>query len=187
MRAGSLCGIAAALWLASAACDRRIEKLDPNERPSQPDLSKIFPPGAARREAMPAGMPEPPRGAPSIAETAAETSERAPIRGTLLLADAVRARVPSGAVLFLIARRGESGPPLAVKRISGPSFPLEFEIGPGDRMIKSMPFEGTLQLSARLDGDGNATSRTPGDLLSSTAAQAQPGDSGVQLVIDSVL
>ena len=45
------------------------------------------------------------------------------------------ARVPSGAVLFLIARTGGGGPPTAVRRIADPSFPLEFSIGPEDRML----------------------------------------------------
>ncbi len=175
--------VVALAWI--AGCDRNIEPFDPNEAVAKPDLSKIFPEGAER-----SGDGEALRGVMPGLDAPAATppgGEGAPLAGTIRVADELAQRVPPGAVLFLIARRGESGPPLAVKRISGPSFPLEFEIGPGDRMIKSMPFEGTLQLSARLDGDGNATSRTPGDLLSSTAAQAQPGDSGVQLVIDSVL
>ena len=67
-------------------------------------------------------------------------------------------------MLFLIARTAAAGPPLAVKRIEAPSFPLDFEIGPDDRMIQAMPFAGSVQLTARLDSDGNATSRTPGDL-----------------------
>jgi hypothetical protein len=87
----------------------------------------------------------------------------------------------------LIARRGEAGPPLAVKRIADASFPLEFELGPDDRMIRTLPFVGPLQLSARLDSDGNAMSRVPGDLQTGAVVEAMPGDSGVALAIDSVL
>jgi cytochrome c-type biogenesis protein CcmH len=177
--------------IALFACDRRVEKLDPNERPQQPDLSKIFPPGAERRAVVPAEMPPAPRGAPPMPETQADASDVAegasPIRGTLTLADALRDRMPEGAVLFLIARRGAAGPPLAVKRIATPSFPLDFELGPDDRMIRTLPFVGPLQLSARIDADGNAMSRAPGDLQSSASVEAMPGDTGVALAIDSVL
>ena len=48
--------------------------------------------------------------------------------------------------------------------MAAPSFPLDFSLGPEDRMIQAMPFAGPLGLSARIDADGNATSREPGDL-----------------------
>jgi hypothetical protein len=54
-------------------------------------------------------------------------------------------------------------------------------------MIKTVPFEGPLQLSVRLDADGNAMTRAPGDLHGETAQPHQPGESGVAIVIDQVL
>jgi hypothetical protein len=169
------------------ACDRNLEPFDPAEQPRQPDLSKIFPAGA---EEAPAGpdpsleLPPPPggRGAPALA---AESGE--PIRGTLRLAPELEGAQTSGAVLFLIARTAEAGPPLAVKRIEAPRFPLAFEIGPADRMLASVPFAGALRLSARLDSDGNATSRTPGDLIGAAGQAVSPGASGVEIVLDQKL
>jgi hypothetical protein len=180
----------AALLLALAfvwACDRNLEPFDPAEQPRQPDLSKIFPAGA---EEAPAGpdpsleLPPPPggRGAPALA---AESGE--PIRGTLRLAPELEGAQPSGSVLFLIARTAEAGPPLAVKRIEAPRFPLDFEIGPADRMLASVPFAGAVRLSARLDADGNATSRTPGDLMGVAGQAVPPGASGVEIVLDEKL
>lgn len=166
--------------LALVACDRKIEPFDPSEEPREPDLSRIFPAGAERAERVEPGLPAPPgeeRGAPSVAKESG-----APIRGRVRLAQELERRVPAGAVLFLIARRNEAGPPLAVKRISNPSFPLEFEIGPDDRMIEAMPFAGPIKLSARVDADGNATSRSPGD-LEGVAGPFEPGASGVEVVI----
>jgi cytochrome c-type biogenesis protein CcmH len=122
------------------------------------------------------------RGAPSLA---AESG--APIHGTLRLAAELQGAQPSGAVLFLIARTAAGGPPLAVKRIEAPRFPLDFEIGPDDRMIKSMPFAGSVLITARLDTDGNATSRTPGDLQGAAGQAVSPGASGVEIVIDQKL
>jgi hypothetical protein len=171
------------------ACDRNLEPFDPAEQPREPDLSKIFPEGAEAAPEGPQGsleLPPPPpppeRGAPPLA---AESG--GPIRGTLRLAPELEAAQPSGAVLFLIARTAEAGPPLAVKRIEAPRFPLDFEIGPADRMLASVPFAGAMQLSARLDADGNATSRTPGDLLGSAGQAVSPGASGVEIVLDQKL
>ena len=96
--------------------------------------------------------------------------------------------MPAGAILFLIARKGEGGgPPLAVKRVEAPTFPMEFTLGPGDRMIQAMPFTGPLQLSVRLDADGNAMTRAAGDLQGQAPAPHQPGDSGIAIVIDQVM
>lgn len=165
-----------------AACDRNIEPYDPNEAPEQPDLSRIFPAGAERPSDEPPTLPPAPRGAPPVAAAGAE-----PIRGTIRVAPELAGRVPAGAVLFLIARRGGAGPPLAVQRIPQPRFPLEFSLGPQDRMIQTIPFAGELELSARVDADGNAMSRQPGDLEGRAAAPVEPGASGVAIAIDSVL
>jgi cytochrome c-type biogenesis protein CcmH len=167
----------------TTACDRNVEPYDPNEKVERPDLSKIFPEGAERsgdaqalRGAMPgaeAAVPPPPRGG-------------APLEGTIRIAPGLAAQVPSGAVLFLIARTGP-GPPTAVRRIPDPSFPLDFSIGPGDRMIASMPFEGPFQLVARLDADKDATTRNPGDLQGEAPGSFEPGASEIEIVIDEVL
>jgi hypothetical protein len=177
--------VAALAWL--AACDRHVEPFDPAEEPREPDLSRIFPDAAqvapVAREA-PLSPPPPPgqRGAPALA---AESG--APIRGTLRVAPELEGGAPAGAVLFVIARSGAAGPPLAVKRIPAPRFPLEFELGPDDRMLESVPFAGAMWLYARLDADGNATSRTPGDLLGNLEQPVVPGTSGVEIVLDERL
>ena len=177
-----------------AGCDRNIEPFDPEEQPSQPDLSKIFPAGADRAERnAPISPPSAPRqmggrGAPPVAPPIAPSPDEPvapPIRGSIRLADGME--VPPGALLFLIARTGRSGPPLAVRRILDPSFPLDFRIGPEDRMIASVPFQGPLRITARVDTDGNATSRTPGDLQGAAMGTHDPGATGVEVVIDEVL
>ncbi len=110
-----------------------------------------------------------------------------PVRGTIRLAPDLAGGVPPGAVLFLVARRGEGGPPLAVKRIADPGFPLDFELGPDDRMIATLPFVGPMRLSARVDADGNASTRTPGDLAGTAPDTVQPGAEDVTILIDEVL
>ncbi len=122
---------------------------------------------------------------PTIAASAPADSPN--IEGTIELAPNLAGRVPAGAVLFLIARTTERGPPLAVVRITDPEFPHSFSIGPEDRMIESMPFAGEIRISARVDSDGNATSRSPGDLQGAVELPSAPGDRGVDLVIDEML
>ena len=48
-----------------------------------------------------------------------------------------------------------------------------------------MPFTGPFQLTARVDADGNAATRNPGDLPGK--ASASTGARDVELVIDQVL
>lgn len=68
--------------------------------------------------------------------------------------------LPSSAALFLIARESgvNSGPPLAVKRIDQPSFPLELSLSDADSMLPQRPVSGfaALQLQARLSISGEA-------------------------------
>jgi hypothetical protein len=194
---------------ALAACDRNLESYVPGEEPEQPDLSRIFPAGVEQAARVDRALEMPPApdaggargtaadagGAQGMAADAGgargtapdAAAEAQPIRGTIRVSDELAGRVPEGAVLFLIARRGEGGPPLAVQRIGTPTFPLEFAIGPADRMMQTVPFEGELRLSARLDGDGNAMSRAAGDLQGSAPRAFSPGALGVEIVLDEVL
>jgi cytochrome c-type biogenesis protein CcmH len=179
------------LALAIAGCDRNLEPFDPNEQPREPDLSKIFPEGADSAEPALPGLPPPPgegRGAPDLpSEVAAAGGSAAPITGTVELAPEFAGRIPADAVLFIIARRG-AGPPLAVKRVAQPKFPLAYSIGPDDRMIEAMPFTGPIELTARIDGDGNATSRSPGDVMGTArTGPVEPGATGVAILLDTPL
>lgn len=186
------CARAVLLFAALGAlggCDRKVEPFVPGEQPSQPDLRRIFPPGAEQAAKSSGPMAQgasPDRGGPPPAPDEADGAG-APVRGRVTIAPELVARAPAGAVLFVIARRGATGPPLAVKRVESPKFPFEFEIGPGDRMIQAMPFAGPIQLSARLDGDGNATSRTAGDLQGAAPGPVEPGARDVEIVLGEVL
>jgi hypothetical protein len=168
--------------------DRKVEPYDQSEQPQQPNLSKIFPEGAARALGAPPEMPPSPEelmgGAPAVAGMTAPENAGPPITGTIRLADG--AEVPSEAMLFVIARTGQAGPPTAVVRLPAPSFPFEFRLGPENRMIAAMPWEGPFQLTARIDLDGNAMTRDAGGLEGGAAEPAKPGDSGVEIVLGAM-
>ena len=112
-----------------------------------------------------------------------------PIAGTITVPSEL-AKTAAGS-LFVVVRIAGSpnrGPPLAVKLIQSPSFPQTFSIGPGDVVLPNMPFTGPFDVYVRLDQDGNAMTKEPGDLRSSTPATGvTPGTSGLSVVLDKQL
>jgi len=196
----SLPAVVAALALASAlGCDRNTERFVEGEQPRPPDLARIFPEsegapmgggappmaGAQRAGMPPAASPAPPAQRPAAPVAAAGAS----ISGTIRVAPELEASLPAQGMLFVVARPFgvNAGPPMAVLRIPSPHFPVSFEIGPEQVMIPSMRFEGNIGISARLDGDGNAMTRQPGDVQGATSEPLQPGASGVTIVLDQKL
>jgi hypothetical protein len=179
----SIAALCLAFSFPLAACNRRVEPYDPNEQVEQPDLSKIFPEGADRALARaPTEMPPAPEatgGAPAVAGMTAPENAGPPLEGTIRVAAGVS--VPSGATLFVIARVGQAGPPTAVLRLPAPSFPLEFTLGPENRMMAGVPWQGPFQLTARIDLDGNAMTRDAGGLEGSASAPVSPGDTGIEI------
>jgi cytochrome c-type biogenesis protein CcmH len=103
------------------------------------------------------------------------------IAGEVRLAPGLAARMPPGAALFLIARRGP-GPPVAVKRVADPRFPLAFTLGQADVMGGSA-FEGELEVLARLKMDGQAGPLAAGDLEGRTSAPVRVGTRDLVVVI----
>ncbi len=106
------------------------------------------------------------------------------IAGTIDVAPALQAKARGKPVLFLIARKGGGGPPLAVVRVANPRFPLAFEISKRNVMIPGVPFEGMVSLSARVDADGSAGPASGGDLEGRTARPVRVGEQNVRIVID---
>jgi hypothetical protein len=84
-------------------------------------------------------------------------------RGTIDLSAALKQKNTTGRVLFLIVRSTAGGAPVAVKKFTGMSFPLSFEIGPEDNMVGEDYFEGDITVTARLDADGAAGPKSPDD------------------------
>ena len=88
----------------------------------------------------------------------------------VLIELAPSAQALPGAVLFVFLRSTEGGPPVAVKRIGQPAFPLELSVSSADSMMGAeLPDVGTLV--ARLDSDGSASTRSDTDLEVQTTAE----------------
>ncbi len=108
------------------------------------------------------------------------------IRGTIDVAPELAAQVGPGDSLFIAARKGQGGPPLAVARLSLAPFPIAFELTRDNVMVAGAgELDGVVELTVRIDKDGDAMTRTPGDLFAKLPG-VQVGDTAVRVVIDQV-
>ena len=157
-------------------------------------LLQIMPAGAERLEVekilaeMPQGDGEKLRRQPETATP--PTSANQQIAGRISIDPKFKASVDGQATLFIIARPSNAakGPPLAVKKIDRPVFPVAYSLGPENVMMQGVPFTGTITITARLDKDGNPTTRQPGDLTGDYKGNpAVVGSKNVDIVLDQVV
>ena len=101
-------------------------------------------------------------GAPPRAGAGARTNRR--VAGVVDLDPALRGKLAPGAVVWVIVRQAgvEKGPPVAVKRLPASAFPIAFSIGEADTMAGA-PFPEKVRIEARVDSDGDPTTRDPSD------------------------
>jgi cytochrome c-type biogenesis protein CcmH len=111
------------------------------------------------------------------------------VRGEVVLSDALRAKVPAGLTLFILAKSVNSpGAPVAVLRTTTGSWPVKFELNDTLSMFpeRKLSTAGKVTVEARVSKSGQATPQT-GDLLGVTnpldAAAAKP----VRIVIERVI
>jgi tetratricopeptide (TPR) repeat protein len=112
------------------------------------------------------------------------------VQGVVTIDSKMKSKLDGKAVLFIIARSGGTagGPPLAVKKIERPAFPLTYTLGPEDVMMQGMPLSGKIAITVRLDADGNAMTRQPGDLIGEYKNNpVEVGAQKVDIVIDRAL
>jgi cytochrome c-type biogenesis protein CcmH len=109
------------------------------------------------------------------------------ISGTITIDATLASRVNVQDRLFIIARRTEGGPPLAVQRIVAPQFPLRYWLTREDVMMPGVEFTGSVNVIARIDKDGKAGTPQPGDLEGSFPGNpVQVGAQKVDIVIDKL-
>ncbi len=111
------------------------------------------------------------------------------IRGSLNLADSVKAKVPAGGTIFLIARglspTGGVGPVLAAKRLTVGAWPQPFELSASDVMLAGTSLQGKVVLGARVDQDGDAMTKQAGDVEGISTPVEVPA-SGVVVLLDKL-
>ena len=104
------------------------------------------------------------------------------VSGTLELDASLQGQIPAGALVFLSVREAGfgAGPPVAAKRLPA-SFPQSFTLGPEDSM-QGERLPDTLLLEARIDTDGDASTRGDADPRA-RLDDVKVGASGVRLVL----
>lgn len=161
-------------------------------------LLKLLPPGSphaadiqaaqkeAERLAQPGSSGDSAASSPPAADQTAPMAPGARIKGRVEIAPALKARLADTDVLFLFARAGQGGPPVAAMRATAGKLPLEFELddsmamNPGNTLAQHKQ----VLLVARVSKSGNPMAQ-PGD-LEGTVSNVTVGASGVKIVIDQV-
>jgi tetratricopeptide (TPR) repeat protein len=107
--------------------------------------------------------------APADAPRTADAGQLANVAGPTLAVEieldpALRGQLPAGTVLFVIVREAgvTKGPPRAVKRMAGVSFPVRVTLGESDSMAGE-PLPADARVEARADSDGDPMTRPASD------------------------
>ncbi|MEJ2402324.1 MAG: tetratricopeptide repeat protein [Xanthomonadales bacterium] len=137
-------------------------------------------------DAQPAAMPEPVAGEPAAQDSAGWAGTRLVITA----ADGARAALAQGAVLYVVIRTAgpAMGPPLGVRRVANPTFPLELTVTDEDSMLKErlISSETEVQFQARVSLTGSPTAQA-GDWQSASETVERANASLVVLNIDQQL
>ena len=158
-------------------------------------LINLVPPGEERNEIAKVLAEIPTTGgqnsqtATTAASTSAASASSAQISGKITIDPKLKAKLDPNAALFIIARPagGAGGPPLAVKKIDHPAFPLDYSLSQQNVMMQGMPFTGKINITIRLDKDGNPITHSPGDMSGDYKKNpAEVGTKNVDVVIDQI-
>ena len=144
-------------------------------------------PGGKQPSSQPAAAPAkaPHPNAPKAPTSQRTTGKAAPtsqasgpavsgfIYGQLNIDEALKSKVKAGSILFVIVRRfapeGQKGMMIAATKLEGitsGAFPLKYVVKQSDAMMGA-PLVGKVSVSARIDQDGDAISKQPGDIIGS--------------------
>jgi hypothetical protein len=158
-------------------------------------LLNLVPPGDERNEIVkvlteiPTAGGAPASSVASQKNAPAQASATAQISGKITIDPKLKANIDPNAALFIIARpaAGGAGPPLAVKKIDHPTFPVEYGLSQENAMM-GMPFTGKINITVRLDKDGNPITHTPGDMSGDYKKNpVEVGTKNVDVVIDQLM
>ncbi len=129
--------------------------------------------GAAQQGLDLGSLPPPPEGA---------------VSGVIQLAPSVAANVKPGDAIYVIARNAATGTAVAVVRLVAPEkWPLPFTLSGSHTMQPGSGLFGKVKLEARVDKDGDAMTKNPGDVVGQVPDLVAVPSSNVTLTLDKVL
>ena len=113
---------------------------------------------------------------------------KATITGKLVLSEKVKDQVKPGDVIFLVARQDDGsekgGAILGVKRFVVDRWPIPFQLDGRDAMTPGAAFGGKMLVTARVDKDGDAMTKNPGDVIG--VAHLEVPATSAKISIDTV-
>ncbi len=158
---------------------KRMHGLLPPESPYAQDILAAQQEAERLAQSGAPGLAQPP-----AADRAAPIAPGAVIRGSVDIAPALKSGLADTDVLFLFARSGPGGPPVAAIRASAGQLPLEFVLDDSTAMNpgNTLSQHKQVMLVARLSKSGNPMAQ-PGD-LEGAVANVKVGATGVKIMID---
>ncbi|MDB4968581.1 MAG: hypothetical protein JWN44_4270 [Myxococcales bacterium] len=113
------------------------------------------------------------------------------VAGVIKLDGAMKSKVAAGDTIFVVARRyeeGATGPgtPLAVKKLIAGKWPLEFSLDSRDAMLAGTKLSGKVIVTVRVDKDGDAITKNPGDVIGQSKP-VEPPQKNLVVALDKTL
>jgi cytochrome c-type biogenesis protein CcmH/NrfG len=125
----------------------------------------------------------------SAAAATVQAPQGIAVRGEVVLADALRGKVPAGLTLFIVAKSVHSpGPPVAILRTTTGSWPLQFQLDDSQAMLpeRKLSTAGAVTVEARTSKTGQAMP-APGDFQGVTAQFDPAAGKPIRVVIQRVI
>lgn len=114
--------------------------------------------------------------------------ESGELAGELVLAPELAGKVQAGDTIFIMARNGATGGIIAVAKLAAADkFPMPFKLTGANVMMPGASLMGQVRLMARVDKDGDAMSKNPGDIVGEMPELVTIPASAVRLVLDKML
>lgn len=113
------------------------------------------------------------------------------IAGALKLDGKTKDKVKPGDTIFVVVRGTSTsdapqGQVLAVRRLDAATFPMTFQIDSRDAMIAGTTLRPPVTLQVRVDKDGDAITKNPGDVVGTATLKTLPVEH-LSLTLDRVL
>lgn len=126
---------------------------------------------------------------PAVAAGATVISKGVTVRGEVVLADALKGKIPAGLTLFILAKSVNSpGAPVAILKTTTGSWPLQFQLDDSQAMLPSRKLSsaGVVTIEARTSKTGQAMP-APGDFQGVTTPLDPSAGKPVRIVMQRVI
>jgi len=110
------------------------------------------------------------------------------VSGVIKVAPAVADKVKPGDTIYVIARNGATNAAIAVVRLTAPAqWPLPFMLSGSHTMQPGSGLFGKVKVEARVDKDGDAMTKNPGDVVGEVQGLVEVPATDAVITLDKVL